>query len=212
MKLNGKRARTNEFGNDKQASCTDGLANRSWNGDYKMKMSDVIIVEKQEKGTYAGARFDSETNKAIHKYMSDNKIPNAIRPDKLHITILYSRKPCPEYEALGKLETPWIAKPKEFVVWKTNGEDDNEPSNCLVLKLDCPDIVKRHKDLMKEHDATFDHADFSPHVTLSYSIGDIEIKDLPNISDSISELKVVEEYGEDLDLNWAKNKGTKKGS
>ena len=176
-----------------------------------MKISDIKTKE-QKPGTYAGAKFDTETNKALHKYMSDNKIPNAIRPDKIHTTILYSRKHCPNYTPLGKLKHPWVATPVEFVVWKTNGADGGTPANCLVLKLDCKELKDRHEELMKQHNATYDYDEYSPHVTLSYDIGDTDVSKLPKIFDSVKHLNVVEEYGEDLDLNWAKNKGTKKGS
>lgn len=170
-----------------------------------MKMSELFEEKKQ--GTYAGVKFDTETNKALHKYMSDNDIPTSVRPDKLHSTLLYSRKHLPNYEPQGKIDPPWIGKPKKFDVWpsKDSGTD------CLVLEYDCPELVKRHKELMKEHDATYDFPDFKPHVTLSYDIGDLDVSALPDIKKAIPELKIVEEYKEDLDLNWAKNKGVKKG-
>ena len=69
-----------------------------------MKLKDLFEKDATKKGSYAGVRFDKETNRALHKYMKENKIPNAIRPDKLHTTVLYSRKYLPNYKPAGKIE------------------------------------------------------------------------------------------------------------
>lgn len=169
-----------------------------------MKLDEV--TQQKQKGTYAGAHFDTPTKKALHKYMSDNDIPNALRPDKLHSTILHSKKYLPDYQAKGKYDEALIGKPKELVVWKTSG-DDSPSTRCLVLKYECPKLVKRHEQLMKQHDAQYDFPEYIPHVTLSYDIGDFDEKKLP-----LPEFDIVldNEYQEDLDLNWAQNKGGKK--
>jgi len=172
------------------------------------------VTDKEKKGSYAGVRFDTATNKAIHKYIHDNKIPTSVRPDRLHSTLLYSRKYLPNYKPAGKLDKPLIGTPKSFEVWKTRppAGSDGKPTNCLVLKYSCPELETRHKELMKEHSAQYDYDEYYPHITLSYDIGDMNIKDLPDIKDTVKEIKIVEEYGEDLDLDWARNKGVRKGS
>lgn len=158
-----------------------------------MKLNE--IKEERRKGTYAAVHFDDNTKQAIKKYIEENNIPNAVPVNKLHTTLLYSRKFLPDYVAAGKVHL--VGQPTNFENWPTQ----DKQSNCLVLKYDCPDLVKRHKFLMKEHGATFDYDEFKPHVTLSYDIGDMDIKDLPKFEDDIV---IVEEYSEDLDLNWAK--------
>lgn len=176
-----------------------------------MKLEE-LVEEKQEKGTYAGVRFDTETKKTIHKYMSDNNLPNSVRPDKLHTTLLYSRKYLPNYKAAGKLEHFLSGKPIGFEVWPTRPTDGSKPGRCLVLRYDSPELEKRHEQLMKEHDATYDFPDYKPHITLSYDIGDLDEKKFPDIKKYLKEITIVEEYREDLDLDWAKNKGVKKGN
>jgi hypothetical protein len=176
-----------------------------------MKLEEMLLEENM-KGSYAGVRFDTETNKAIHKYMSDNKLPVAVRPDRLHSTLLYSRKYLPKYKPAGKLEKAYVGKPTHFEVWNTRPDDGSKPSRCLVLRYDCPELEERHKALMKEHGATYDFPSYDPHITLSYDIGDMDEKKLPSLADTLKAINIVEEYGEDLDLNWAKNKGTKKGN
>lgn len=173
-----------------------------------MKLEE--LVEAAKKGTYAGVKFDTDTNRALHKYTHDNKIPTSVRADRFHTTLLYSRKFLPNYKPAGKYDEPMIATPIGFDVWKTR-PPKGESSNCLVLKLKCPELEKRHKDLMKEHDAQYDYDEYHPHITLSYDIKDLDVSKLPNIIDTIPKLKLVEEYDEVLDLDWARNKGTKKG-
>lgn len=172
-----------------------------------MKMKDLYEKES-EKGTYAGIRFDADTKRALQEFIHDNKIPNSVRPDKLHSTLLYSRKYLPDYKPAGKLQPALVGEPIKFDVWETNGEGGPK-TKCLVVQFNCPDLEKRHKELMKEHDATYDYPEFKTHVTLSYDIEDLDVKSLPDAS-TIGPLHMVEEYGEDLDLNWAKSKGVKK--
>lgn len=169
----------------------------------------TLLEEDHKKGTYAGVRYDKATTDAIAKYIKENNIPNAIKPDKIHTTLLYSRKHCPNYIPGGMYKTPIIAKPKDFVVWQTS-PTSGPKTRCLVLKLESPELVKRHNELMKEHEASYDYDEYQPHVTLSYDIGDIEIDDLPDIRSTLKQLSVVEEYGEELDLDWAKSKGVDK--
>lgn len=165
------------------------------------------LYEQATKGTYAGVRFDTETKRALHKYIKENKIPNSIRADKAHTTLLYSRKHLPNYKPAGKINM--TGNPTGLTVWNSQGTNGPK-TKCLILKYDCPALAARHKALMKEHDATYDFPQYKTHVTLSYDIGELDVNKLPDPSE-IGPLKIVEEYGEDLDLNWAQNKGVKRG-
>lgn len=168
-----------------------------------MKLFEIIEEQQETKGTYAAVRFDPATKAAIAKWIENSKIPNPTNTDKLHCTVLYSRKYCPDYEPLGDIDPPWIGKPDKLEVWESRGKLRNEePKRCLVMKFSCDDLVKRHEELMKEHDATYDFPEYKTHITLSYDIGDMDEADLPDIS-SIGDITIVEEYGEDLDLDWA---------
>lgn len=163
-----------------------------------------ILEEQSTKGTYAAVRFSDETKAAIAKYIKDNEIPNPTNTEKLHCTVLYSRKYCPDYEPLGDIDPPWIGKPEKLEVWESRGKlRDEEPKRCLVMKFTCDKLVDRHNALMDEHDATYDFPEYKTHITLSYDIGDMDEAELPDITDSISEIVIVKEYGEDLDLDWA---------
>jgi len=168
-----------------------------------MKLDEIIVEKKEPDGTYAGVHFSKETVQAVKDYCNQNKIPNPVRSSKVHTTLLYSRKYLPDYKAAGKYDKPMIGKPTEFDIWPSKGDD---PKNCLVLEYDCAELVKRHEKLMKEFEATYDFDEYKTHITFSYDVGDIKVKDLPKFEGKI---EIVEEYQQDLDLNWA-DKSTKK--
>lgn len=162
----------------------------------------ILEILQKNKGTYAAVRFDKDTTAALAKYIVTNDLPNPISEDKMHCTLLYSRKFCPNYIPRGKIDPPWIGKPTKLEVWESRGD---EPKRCLVMKFKCKQLHDRHKELMEEHKATYDFPEYKTHVTLSYDIGDMDGSELPDISQAIKELKIVKEYGEDLVLNWAEN-------
>lgn len=158
------------------------------------------IKEAEEKqGTYAGVRLSSKTQQAVDQYCEDNNIPNAIPAKKLHITILYSRKPCPNYTP-SQDPYPMTAKVQQFEMWVS--EHIEGKPNCLVLKVRCPDLVKRHNELMDEHDATFDYPDYKTHLTFSYDVGDLDVKALPKFEHDII---LENEYYEPLRTEYGAN-------
>jgi hypothetical protein len=153
-------------------------------------------LNENEKGTYAAVRFEGTEEKV--KYLKNTGIPNV--NEDLHCTILYSRKYCPNYKPLDMTDGYYyeeaIAYPDHLDIFK-----DKEGKNCLVLILRSNWIVKRHKDLMKEHNATYDFPEYNPHITLSYDIGDFDYKDIEKDlikSDEFYKLDINEEYKEDL--------------
>lgn len=160
-----------------------------------MKLDELNL----SKGTYVGVRFSRKTLDLLEQYNKDNNIPNALKPAKMHSTVLYSRKFCPNYIAPGILNAPVIARPGKFDVF-TSTSSDGTVSRCLVVKIDSPYLQLRHTTLMHEHSATFDYPVYTPHITLSYDIGDMDISALPPL---YGDIEIVEEYGMDLDLDWA---------
>lgn len=177
-----------------------------------MKWSELMekAAPEESRGTYAAVKFDKSTVDALHDYIQENQIPNPIAPSKMHTTLLYSRKYCPDYVAQGTISPPWSGEPLGLDVWETRGKLRDDPvKRCLVLKYKCDTLSKRHEQLMKENDATYDFPEYTPHITLSYDIGDMDIEDLPDVTKFLGTIKIVSEYGEDLDLDWGKTKATK---
>ena len=169
-----------------------------------MKLYDVMEKEEtEEKGTYAGVRFCYDTVSRIKAYIEENEIAQPVPDEKLHTTLLYSRKFLPDYTPQGEIDPPLVGKGTKFDVWESQPNENGEKSNCLVMEYDCPELTERHESLMKEHGGTFDFDEYKPHVTLSYNIGDMDASKL-NPAD-IGDLNLVTEYGEDLNMNWAKD-------
>lgn len=162
-----------------------------------MKLYEVAA----RRGTYAGVNFDDDTVNRLIEYVQYNNLANPVPKDKFHTTLLYSRKHLPHYEPPGKINPAWVGKPTELKVWKSQPPD---PTNCLVLLYECDDLIDRHEYLMKEHGATFDYDEYRPHITLSYDIGDMDVKQLSPI-DEIGDITIVREYGEELNTDWAKD-------
>lgn len=166
-----------------------------------MKLNEVATPSK---GTYAGVKFTPETVEALAAFCKEHNIPNAINADELHSTVLYSRKHCPDYSPIETYDPPCIGKFDAWNVWNTS-PTEGDSTKCLVLKMECPDLEKRHHELMDEHGATFDYDKYQPHVTLSYNIGDdFDVDSLPPFEGDVS---IAGEYMEELDLDKAKKYG-----
>jgi len=168
-----------------------------------MKLHEVSHNNKK-KGTYTAVHFDEDTKRRLREYVRQNLIPNALPADKYHTTITYSRNFLPDLKPLGKIDPPWVGTPVKLEVWESSKDDDGKTSNCLVLMYKCEQCEIRHDQIMDEHDATYDFDEYKTHITLSYDIGDMDISDLPN-PESIGDISIVEEYMEELNLNWAKD-------
>lgn len=152
--------------------------------------------EINEVGTYAAVKFEDSEDKV--KLLKELGIPNV--NEDLHCTLLYSRKNCPNYVPINMTDGYYyeeaIAYPDHLDIFK-----DKEGKNCLVLILRSGWLTKRHKDLMKEHNATYDFPKYNPHITLSYDIGAFDYKNIEQDlikSDEFYKLVINEEYKEDL--------------
>lgn len=152
-------------------------------------------------GTYAAVTFDPLTLRDLVILQDMLGIPNKLDPEKFHSTLLYSRVPLPRYVPFGTFEISPTSDTNVFdlKVFKTAGG-----KSALVLAYTSEFLENRHKELMELHGATWDHPSFIPHITLSYDIGDMDIK-LGPIS-FLSERRIVmgSEYSEPLNLEWSK--------
>lgn len=165
---------------------------------------DGVTSNESEPGKYIGVRFSQETVDNLVQYCQDTGIPNPLAPEKFHSTVLYSRKPLPDLEAIGDYEVPMYGTLTEFDVWQST-PDEGEPTNCLVLKYDCTELSDRHNELSEMYNVPFDfEGGYKPHVTFSYDIGDFSIDELevPNFK-----IEIVHEYEEELNTNWANDEG-----
>ena len=156
-------------------------------------MKFKTFMEQETKGTYAGVRLAEEDSDYIISLCNSLMLPDPISKDEIHITLLYSRKFLPNYVPAGKINA--ICSPTEFHVFPTF-----DKKRALVLKVNSPWLKIRHDYLMKAHQATYDYPEYLPHITLSYDIGDMPQPAFP--SDIKKEFRLVEEYAEELKLEW----------
>jgi 2'-5' RNA ligase len=158
-----------------------------------MKLTELKSLENK-KGTYAALYVSEEAHDTIMQYIRDNDIPHKTNPkeERKHVTLIYSRNYCPDM----------VAQPAYVHYANVSGVDvfnTQDGKRALVLLLDAPTVVARHKELMAAHPATYDHPEYRPHITLSYDIGDFDETSLLPFKPTI-ELK--DEYVEDLKLDW----------
>ena len=158
-----------------------------------MRLFDITSTEK---GSYAAVKFDPTTVKALEAYQYDNQIPVPLAADEFHSTVMFSQKYVPEFKTLGAIPE-WQGM---FTQWDIFPSDDEQ---ALVLKFECHELTERFQEIMDEYDATWDHDDFHPHITLSYNVGDLDISKLPKYDGPII---IIEEYNNDLDLGWSEER------
>lgn len=139
-----------------------------------------------KKGTYVGLRVLTPSSTRIYNFCQDNGIPinKSTHDRRLHTTLLYSRKPCPNI--ITQPETVHLAS---FIAYEIF--DD-----ILVAKINSPSIVARHLELMQLYDATYDFPVYIPHISLVYGFsGDVNLLPPLNVDDIMIGL----EYSEELD-------------
>lgn len=160
--------------------------------------------ERRRPGTYAGVRFDPDTIERLQELQSDLGIPEPLGADDFHSTLLYSRRFCPNYKALGELTPVATSDETDFTleIWPSNSGE----KNVLVLKYTCEWLQNRHDELMAEHNATWDFPDYIPHITLSYNVGEWTPDDYTVSLGRDKPIVIVKEYQEVLDLEWSEDK------
>ena len=152
-----------------------------------------VKINEQEKGVYLAVKYTQSNAEDLMLYIKDNNIPSTLTRDDIHSTVIYSRKYADI--SINDVEDLGNAEPLKFHIFETQ-----EDKRALVILLKSEYLENRHKDLMKEHDLTFDYEKYSPHITLSYDIGDYDISKL-DIKDLPKHLTINTEYKEDLDLD-----------
>lgn len=149
-----------------------------------------------DKGSYAAVTFDPTTTEALKAYQYDNQIPSPLDADEFHSTVMFSQKYIPNFKTLGAIDK-WEGTFTQFDIFPS--DDDN----ALVLKYECHELTERFHKIMDEYGATWDHKEFTPHITLSYNVGDLDINKLPAYDGPII---IINEYNNDLDLGWAESR------
>ena len=139
-------------------------------------------------GTYAAFKPCKESAISIYKAALKLGVKDIIPIDKLHITLLYSRKAVPDFIPMGAIDPVEISATEIIPL-----------GNALVLKVRSLYIYKRHLELMRIFEAEHDYDEYIPHLSLSYNK---DIQD-PEIFEKFKPFtfKICLEYKEDLKID-----------
>ena len=168
-----------------------------------MLLKELILEKASPKekieGSYVAVKFSKESNKALKKFAKGLGIDNIIPSDKLHITVIYSRKPIPVSEMPhDKKEIDMVVQPDHLSIFPTQSK-----KNALVLELNAPQLNELHKELMDKYKLTYDYDEYKAHVTLSYDCGDFDPDTVDVDLSPVYGLQLVTQYHDVLQLDWA---------
>lgn len=157
-----------------------------------MRYSELNELLREEgDGTFVGARLSQTSNRNLVKWLAKNNIPNAVKSDHLHITIIHSEKTFPhETKPINATVDP---ASYQFHVWGENNDT-------LVLAFKSPELSKRHEAGLKKHDLSWDFDEYIPHITLSHELtNDFRVEELevPKFP-----LKITNEYVDAFESDW----------
>lgn len=150
---------------------------------FRERMKYLDEVKRKNKsmrhpnGTYMSVKLSRASREALDKWSTEHNIPNPINPKDFHTTIVYSRKGIPGVVDYS-IELPIKAKIKGWKIFPS----ESGTKRCLVAVVDSPELEKHHEAIHGEYGASYDYADYIPHVTFSYDYGSSKIPtNIPDI-------------------------------
>lgn len=151
------------------------------------------MIERRH-GTYAKLVPCDKTKQKIAQVVDLINLVNPTSVHDLHVTLVYSRKACPEIE-FHEVGLPANAYGAAFDIFP-----NRDGSSCLVLRLASDQIHALHNTIREQYGATHDYPEFSPHLTLSYDYP----HPIPSegVLDHLKDLHFDQYVVEPLDLNW----------
>lgn len=114
-------------------------------------------------GTYACLVPDAASKESLCQLQSQLNLPNPVSADDLHMTVIYSRTPCP-----GAAEVVDGFNPIHGIIQHLGYLPTQTGTTCLVAEVDCPDAHALHDYMRKHHGASHDYPSYISHITLSY--------------------------------------------
>lgn len=121
-------------------------------------------TELHTNGTYADISLATPTRDLLVRLADQLGVADPVPPADLHTTLIYSRRPCPRLQEIHGEPFTATGRITGLTTWNTH-----TGSLCLVALVDCPEMVRLHRQLRQQHGATHDYPDFRPHITLSYA-------------------------------------------
>jgi hypothetical protein len=157
----------------------------------------LLAQNDEPGGLYGAVRFSEATKKNLVEYCNKYVGEGCVPADKLHATVVYSRRPV-NYKPLGELAEPVVIPPSKYQLGLLGDTD------CLVLLFQSAWLTNRHM-AARNLGASYDYQEYRPHVTLHYACpkhihpAQLPLPDFP--------LEIVEEYTKPLNEDWKKSAG-----
>ena len=145
------------------------------------------LKENYKNGVYISLKLTNKSKVIFNNFLKEHLKNQKTTPDP-HCTLIYSKK-----AFNGLIKTKNNVYKAQFDKFTIFGDDT------LVAKLECPEMLKRNKELTEEYNFISDFDTYQPHITLMYKNGKSVIKSLPNLPN----LEFDNEKAEALDLNWS---------
>lgn len=139
-------------------------------------------------GQFVGVKFDDRSNRDILSFAKKHQIIDVIPPEKLHCTLIYSRRFLDWFEI-----TPII---DEYALVISFGLLNGFP----VLFVESEYLTRKNIKLRLFNNASADFELYIPHVSLSYTRQDVDVEKI-NASFSEFEIHMIEEYENVLKIN-----------
>lgn len=154
----------------------------------------------EETGLYIAVKYNPYSVNKIKQIAENYQVPNIIPLDKFHTTLIYSTKGAENVEVYQDME--YVVLSDKLDIWTSKSGE-----KCLVLLVDCKQLVDRNLELMNKYQFVSDYPEYKPHVTISYSVDDWDkIDEMQSYLDNnkiYHMLLTSGEYMEKLQTEWA---------
>lgn len=138
-------------------------------------MFDFKTHMKHKNGSYSSLLLSDQSKSDLHSFVRNHIDPTGdiIDPDTYHITLMYSRVPCPKSEEV-QFELPIFAIPTHFELFDPSSDGG---SNCLVLRVNCGKANILHN-TFNMLGASYDFDQYKPHITVVKNYDGL-VKEIP---------------------------------
>lgn len=131
--------------------------------------SYLAILINVMKSQFVGVRFSNKTLDDIEEFVKDNHIPNPLKRDEIHATVIHTKSPLSNFYPKGKIDPPWIGTAYDCRLWPMGHEDP--PTIGVIIKFNSIDLLMRHMFLTTFCGAKSDFPHFLGHISISYDVG-----------------------------------------
>lgn len=154
--------------------------------------------QNYQSGVYAGVHFSEESKDEIMEMIKEMGLPNAVKRDSLHCTVLYSETPLDHFDVVAdttEINPSFKASISHFEAF------DTDDGTCLVAVISSPRLFILHHTLKSASGAEHSYPTYTPHITLSYDCPDA--KSYLNKTPSVRSVEVIELYAQPRVDDWA---------